>query len=54
MEKLLFHFFRYCEVYMFGSAIMISLFLFLLLFYELKKYPHLTLEIHNEEEPKDK
>lgn len=51
MEKLLLHFFRYCEVYMFLSSIGISFLLYVLFFYELKKYPNLVFEIKNEEEP---
>ncbi len=53
MENLLLHFYKYCEVYMFGAAFGIAATLFACFFYELKKYPNLVLEIKNETDQKE-
>ncbi len=53
MEKLVWHIFKYCEVYMLGSAFAIAAVLLGLLFYELKKHPHLVLELKDEEPTKE-
>lgn len=53
MENLIYHFFKYSEVYMFIAALGITVTLYACLFYEFKKYPNLVLEIKNDTDEKE-
>ncbi len=50
MQTLIFHLFHYAEVYFFILSFCVAALLFALGFYQLKKYPHLALEIRTEKE----
>lgn len=54
MTNLIYHFYKYGEVYMFGAAFCITSIMYGLLFYELKKHPNLVLEIRNDDEEEKK